>query len=85
MKNWSMTARFDSAGHLVYEDCVTRTGTVGENNVYTETVVAEHGRGWFVLEPGEDALWKDAVLRWEGAADEDCRDTVFERVPDDEQ
>lgn len=83
--NWSMTARFDSAGHLVYEDGVKRTGRIGGDNVYTETVVSEHERGWFTLERGDDALLKEAVLRWEGAPDGECRGLAFVRVPDDEQ
>ena len=84
MKNWSMTARFDVSGALVYEDCSCMIGSVDANGVYSERTVSENGSGWFSFERGDDALLADAVLRWDGAEDEDCRSFVFERVPDDE-
>ncbi len=80
MTNWTMTARFDRAGKLVYEDCRCLTGSVDANGVYSETTVSENGRGWFTLERSADALLSGAVLRWDGAADETCRACVFERV-----
>lgn len=74
---WTMTGRVSEDGLLYYKDCTKQIVTFAEDGTATETTVYENGEGFFSLSP------EDGKLYWNGAAEEECAQTVFVRVPDE--
>ncbi len=67
---WTLTAAKDGA-KLSYTDCKKVTLAFDEDGSDTEEVIYENGAGYFTVVDGN--------LVWDGAAEEDCANCVFER------
>lgn len=67
---WNMTASMMEDGLLVYDDCVARDVVTKEDGSFTETYANLIPDGYFAVSAGS--------LLWTGAADESCRECVFE-------
>lgn len=67
---WTMTAKFDELGKLSYSDCEYGIIVFDDDGNDTYTKEYDSGEGYFTL--------MDEKLYWDGAADESCRDCVFE-------
>ncbi len=67
---WEMTAKKMEDGLLVYDDCVCKHVVTKEDGSFTEAYANLIPDGYF-------AVAEDKLL-WTGAADEGCRDCVFE-------
>ena len=72
---WAMNARLAEDGLLCYSDCCKSVITYTDEENFTETVVYENGSGFLSLSP------EDGKIYWNGAADPECVDAVFARVP----
>ncbi len=70
---WTMTASFAEDGLLYYTNCVSTYSEYDENGLEVVDTLCENGEGFFGF--SENRLY------WNGAADEQCRDCVFELVP----
>lgn len=68
---WSMGATYKD-GKLVYDNCQEKLFETKENGDATVTLVSSDGEGSFDVEDGK--------FMWTGAADENCRECVFEPV-----
>ena len=69
---WTMQCRFDDGGRLAYADCRCVNESVDADGNYSDAVVYENGEGFFTVENGS--------LLWTGAADEENKPCIFERV-----
>ena len=71
--NWKMTAKFDKfSKKLVYKNCVSREIYTSEEGKHTSVrTLYTKGRGYFTVVNGK--------LKWNGAADKNCRMCIFER------
>ncbi len=67
---WTMTLKADG-NKLIYNDGVEKTVTYNKNLVAREKIVKENVKGYFT--------YNDGLLYWDGAANEVCRDCVFEK------
>lgn len=67
---WNMTATMMEDGLLVYDDCVAKNVVTQEDGSFTENYANLIPEGYFTVSEGK--------LLWNGAADESCRECVFE-------
>ncbi len=67
---WNMTASMMEDGLLVYDDCVAKNVVTKEDGSFTENYANLLPDGYFAVSEGK--------LLWTGAADESCRECVFE-------
>lgn len=67
---WTMTASLSEAGIMDYSDCTCKYVTYDEEGNATEEVKYTDGEGFFSPVDGK--------LLWDGAADDNCKDCVFE-------
>lgn len=67
---WNMTAVLTEDGLLVYDDCEEKHVVTMEDGSSTEVYANLIPEGYFAVSEGK--------LLWTGAADESCRDCVFE-------
>lgn len=70
---WTMHCTDTGDTRLSYSDCEYKTVVYGENGESVETVQYQNGSGYFTYD-GVHYLW-------DGAADENCRLCVFDRMP----
>lgn len=68
---WTMTLSRSEDGLLIYKDCVCNNIETATDGTQTITEVYADGSGFF----GENS----GILYWNGAADENCVDCVFEK------
>lgn len=71
VSTWSMTAKFTSPDKLSYTDCEYGI-TVFNNGNDAYTKEYDGGEGYFTVSDGK--------LLWNGAADESCKDCIFEKL-----
>lgn len=64
---WTMDACISEDGLLSYDNCC-KTICAGED----EQIEYENGEGYFLIVDGK--------LQWTGAADEDCKSCIFEKI-----
>ena len=74
---WTMNvtmeeAAEDGTNRLVYNDCTNRE-VVNDGETEVVTIFYENGEGYFTLNQG-------GFLLWDGAADENCTECVFEQI-----
>lgn len=69
---WTMTAAIAEDGLFCYKDCTLKTLTTGADGQTDENVEYTDGEGFFSVVNGQ--------LFWNGAAEEQCRDCVFEKL-----
>lgn len=72
---WKMDARFTEDGTLGYTNCTSKILTMNPDGHETEKLLYENGEGYFTVSGG--------ALVWNGAADENCKECVFEKFPDE--
>jgi len=73
---WTMTCKMGEDGLLYYNDCKCVDEIYKEEGKEPETkVVYENGSGFFSY--NED----DALIYWNGAADKECTECRFEKMP----
>lgn len=71
---WDMTAVLTADSKLEYNDCAEYRLTYSDENEVKSEQVASNRQGFFTI--------KDGKLLWNGAADEGCRECVFEKLPE---
>ena len=72
---WTMTAVPQADGTLTYTDCVEELVKTAEDGTETRTPANLIPSGYFKL--------VDGALAWTGAAEESCRECVFEYLRDE--
>lgn len=75
-REWDMTAALTADNKLEYNDCAEYHLIFSDENEFDSEEVASNGQGFFTIEEGN--------LLWNGAADEGCRECVFEKLPEEE-
>ena len=68
---WNMTVTFDD-GQFVYSDCTETKETAEEDGTISEELISGNESGYFT--------YKEGMLFWDGAADENCKNCVFEKM-----
>lgn len=71
-EEWTMTAKRGEDGLLYYTDCSHIVTTTAEDGTESVDIIYAYGEGFF----GEN----EGVLYWNGAADENCQNCVFEKM-----
>lgn len=71
-EQWTMTARFYEDGLLSYKDCTKTKVTFKDDNTSTTVTEYTNGEGFF--------SYSDGKLMWTGAADDGCKECVFEKI-----
>ena len=74
-REWDMTAALTADNKLEYTDCAEYHLTYSDEGECKSEQVSSNRKGYFTIEDGK--------LLWNGAADEGCRECVFERVPEE--
>lgn len=69
---WTMTAKFTSSDKLSYTDCEYGIVVFDDDDNDSYTKEYEAAEGYFTVTDGK--------LFWDGAADESCRDCIFEKI-----
>lgn len=69
---WHMTGWLTADGRLEYDDCENLIVRSEESGDSSTELIYDGGSGYFTVENNK--------LLWNGAADENCRDCVFEKV-----
>lgn len=69
---WKMTAARGEDGLLYYTDCVSTVLKTAEDGTESVDTLSTDGEGFFSESEGK--------LLWNGAADENCRECVFEKL-----
>lgn len=72
---WDMTAVLTADGKLEYTDCAEYHLTYFNENEFESEEISANRPGYFTM--------KDGKLLWDGAADEACRECVFEMLPEE--
>ena len=70
---WEFTLKVGEGDTLCYDDGVHSRVTTDLNGKDTTDIIAKNESGFFTLNQKGDLLWN-------GAADEDCRECVFEKI-----
>ena len=71
---WTMTVTEAEDGLLVYSDCTESHVSYAEDGTETREVNYENGEGYFSFDA------ENGKLLWNGAADENCKECVFEKL-----
>lgn len=69
---WHMTAWLTADGRLEYDNCENLIVTNEESGDSSTELIYDGGSGYFTVE--------NNTLHWNGAADDNCKDCVFEKV-----
>lgn len=73
--SWTMDVTYMEDGTLGYTNCTRKTLTMNNDGHETEKIEYENGEGYFTV--------ADGTLVWNGAADENCKECVFEKIPEE--